>query len=74
MSAMDQLKEKFKDVKFGYEGIDIQIRKDPNASKLLISANVVGSVDLPGDTLEDMIAAGYKMATGGNSSKPPGSP
>lgn len=73
-NTMDQLKAKFKDVKFGYEGIDIQIRKDPNASRLLVSANVVGSVDLPGDTLEDMIAAGWSLMKSGNSPASPGAP
>jgi hypothetical protein len=73
MSAFDKLKEQFKDVKVGYEGVDINLRKDPSASRLLVSVNVVGSVDLPGDTLEDMIAAGYQMVKAGNASPASGS-
>ena len=68
MSGFDKLKEQFKDVKFGYEGIDVAIRKDPEASQLLVNVSIVGSVDLPGDTLEDMLAAGYRLLKAGKPS------
>ena len=62
----DNLKDKVKDVKVNYQGLDIKIRKDPDASQLLVSVTATGGLDFPGDSVENMIAMAFNAFQSGN--------
>lgn len=72
MSMVDKAKAALKNnVKIDQEGLTLaaatlKVRKDPDKSRLIFTGTLTSEVglDLPGDTTEDMLAAGFLMATG----------
>ena len=67
MSLIDKAKEALKTCKIDQEGLNIltvNLRHDPERSRLVVTQTSEVGINLPGDTMEQMLANGFTMATG----------
>lgn len=65
MNLMDEFKARLAGTKVGFEGVRIDVKKHPEQSALLVEASALGTVDFPGDSIENVIAKGFELVKSG---------
>lgn len=67
MNIADKLKTALKTVKIDQEGLNlitVNLRNDPDRSRLVLTATSEVGINLPGDTMEQMLVTGFDVLTG----------